>query len=324
MKKLFTEFSVNNLTVKNRIVMPPMCMYMAKEDGLVTDWHIHHYATRAMGEIGLIIQEATAISPEGRISDNDLGIWSDDHVAGLKRITDAVHQMGGKIGIQIGHAGRKANTASGPMLAPSAIAFREDMKTPEEMDEAQIRRVIQAFGDAARRAVQAGYDLIEIHGAHGYLVSSFLSPISNKRSDRWGCPGTLFMEEVIRAMKAEIPADFPLTIRISASDYLPGGMDDARAALVVGTAKQLGICLINVSSGGVVEAPINAFPGYQVPFATRIKAQCDIPVIAGGLLDSLDLVTDIIENDRADLVYLGRALLRNPYWALDAMARLKQ
>lgn len=313
----FSVFKIKNMELKNRIVMPPMCMYSAEEDGLVQDFHENHYISRAVGGTGLIIIEATGITPNGRISSNDLGIWSDEHIEGLKRIVDKVRPYGAKIGIQLAHAGRKCESNDEFIVAPSPIGFSEDYRVPRELTKEGISKIVELFKHAARRANQAGFDIIEIHGAHGYLIHQFLSPLSNKREDEYGGSRenrVRFLMEVITAIKDVWPQDKPISLRVSADDYTDGGIDKEEMSEIINLVKD-SIDIVHVSSGGVVRARINTFPGYQVSHAEYIKEKCKIPVIAVGLIKDYDHVEEIISNNRADLVALGRAILRDPYFA---------
>ncbi len=317
MNQLFSKYRLKNMELKNRIVMPPMCMFCASENGYVTDWHIEHYTARAAGGVGLIIVEATAVEPDGRISENDLGIWSDSHIKPLKELVDRVHSYGAKIGIQLAHAGRKSKIAINP-LSVSEEPFSEEYKTPKKIDDSEIETIAKNFQDASKRALKAGFDFIEIHAAHGYLLNVFLSPLTNNRTDKWG--GSIekrftFVELVTSKIKEVWPEEKPLGIRISAYDYKVSGISKQDIDYIAKKCIDLGIDIINVSSGGVVSVPIDAYPGYQIKLAEQVKNN-NIPVMAGGLINSVELAMDIIENQRADLVYLGRALLRNPYWVV--------
>ena len=320
-KGIFKEFSLKNLKLKNRVVMAPMCMYEAENDGLVNDFHYIHYANRALGGVSAIIVEASAVESRGRISDKDLGIWSDNHIEGLKKVSDGIKKYGTYAGIQLGHAGRKCSVESEIILAPSAIAFSSDYKVPVEISKAQMEEVKISFREGARRANEAGFDFIEIHGAHGYLLSEFLSPLSNKRNDEYGGSienRTRFIVEVIREIKKVWPEDKAILLRVSAKDYQVNGNTKVEMAKIIDIVKKEGIDLVNVSTGGVVsDVSMNVYPGYQLPEAEYIKHKCNIPVIAGGLITTGDEGTQIIENDRADLIFLGRVLLREPYWVLN-------
>ncbi|MFJ7666211.1 NADPH dehydrogenase NamA [Lysinibacillus sp. NPDC097195] len=322
MTKLFEPYQLQSISLKNRIVMAPMCMYSAKEDGFVTPFHHVHYATRAAGQVGLILLEATAVVPEGRISSNDLGIWDDAHVDGLQQLVSSMQAYGAKTGIQLAHAGRKA-TVEGDIFAPSAIAFSEAYQTPSEMTLADIDYVIEAFKKAAVRARQAGFDVLEIHGAHGYLISEFLSPATNKRSDQYG--GS--QENRYRLLRQIIDAirsvwEGPLLVRVSAEDYAQDGTTMEDFIVFSRWMKSQGVDLVDVSTGGVVQATIHPFPGYQVPHAEAIKLGANIPTGAVGLITIAQHAEEILQNNRADLIFLGRVLLREPYWPLHAAKEL--
>lgn len=321
MTHLFSEYSIGSLKLKNRVAMAPMCMFCAGEDGKVTDFHVLHYATRAVGGVGLIMIEATAISPEGRISSNDLGIWDDDHIEGLTRLVKAVHDNGAKIGIQLGHAGRKCRAEGMAVEAPSAIAFDEESPTPVEMTKQDIAVTVEEFRRAAIRANKAGFDIIQIHGAHGYLLSEFLSPLTNTRADEYGGSPenrVRIVGEVIDAIKS-VWGSKPLELRVSAEDYAEGGNKAEDLALMINLVKDRGLDTVNVSTGGVVSVMPKAFPGYQVPHAKIIKEQTGLPVVAGGLILSADEANRLVKAGEVEQVYFGRELLRNPYLALNAM-----
>lgn len=325
MANIFSEYNIGNLKLKNRIVMPPMCMYVAPETGMVTDWHIIHYATRAVGGAGLIIVEATGIAPEGRLTSNDLGIWEDAHIPGLALIVKAVHENGAKIGIQINHGGRKCEAAGMDIEAPSAIPYDEKSKIPREMTKEDIAETVNEFKNAAIRADKAGFDMIQIHAAHGYLLSEFLSPLTNQRQDEYGGSyenRVRFLGEVLDAVRAVWPQEKPIEVRVSAEDYGEGGNQPADLAAMLNLIKDKGIDSVNVSTGGVIPVMPKAFPGYQLPHAEMIKRLTGLPVAAGGLLSDPTEVNTVIEQGKADQVYLGRELLRNPYWALHASRTL--
>lgn len=323
MAMLFSPYSIRGVEFKNRIVMAPMCMYSCHNlDGKVEDWHKIHYATRAVGQVGLIIVEATAVQPEGRISPQDLGIWNDDQLEGLSEIVRLMKQHRAKTGIQLAHAGRKA-TVDGDIFAPSPIRFNEQYKTPVEMTVEDIKATVNAFKDAAIRAKQAGFDVIELHGAHGYLINEFLSPLTNKRNDAYGGSSEnryRILREIIDSVRSVW--DGPLFVRISAEDYAEGGMNSALYLEMVKWMKSQGVDLIDVSSGAVVPAKIDAYPGYQVPFAEDIKRGAGIATGAVGLITTGLQAEEILKNERADMVFLARELLRNPYWAYSAAKEL--
>lgn len=322
--KLFSPYTVKGVTLKNRIVMSPMCMYSSEtKDGTVRPFHIAHYESRAIGQVGLIMIEATAVTPQGRISDQDLGIWDDLHIAGHKTVVERIHAHGAKAAIQLAHAGRKA-TVSGTIYAPSAIPFNEKMAMPKELTTEEINEKIAAFQAGARRSKQAGFDIIEIHAAHGYLLNEFLSPLTNKRTDEYG--GSLenrfrMLKETIQAVKKEWEG--PLFVRISAEEYMEGGTTLSDFVQLSQWMRDLEVDLIDVSTGGVVPAgPPTVYPGYQVKHAEEIKKGATIDVGAVGLITSGLQAEEILQNDRADLIFVARELLRNPYWARVAAEQL--
>ncbi|WP_027964530.1 NADPH dehydrogenase NamA [Halalkalibacillus halophilus] len=314
-RKLFEPISINQVTLKNRIAMSPMCMYACEqEDGKVTPFHITHYESRAVGQTGLVMLEATSIQPEGRISPQDLGIWEDSQIKDLKHLTSRIHAHGAKSGIQLAHAGRKARN-SGPILAPSPIAFNENLESPNEMTTGDIDETIKAFKNAARRAKEANFDIIEIHAAHGYLINQFLSPLTNHRNDEYG--GTkenryTFLQKAIEAVQSE--NDSPIFVRISASEYHKDGNSYEDFVYFSNQMKNQGVALVDCSSGGVVPAQITPYPGYQVPFAEKLKHDVGIKTGAVGLITNGAQAEEILRNNRADLVFIGRPMLLNPYW----------
>ncbi|WRP05169.1 NADPH dehydrogenase NamA [Rossellomorea aquimaris] len=321
--KLFQPYTLKDVELKNRIVMAPMCMYSShNEDGKVENWHRTHYTSRAVGGVGLIIQEATAVTPQGRISPQDLGIWDDGHIEGLRELVGLIKEQGAKTGIQLAHAGRKA-VLEGDILAPSAIPFNDEMKTPVEMTANDIKETITAFINGAERAKKAGFDVIEIHGAHGYLINEFLSPLSNKRTDEYGgSPENRyrFLREVIDGIQQIW--DGPLLVRVSAKDYNEDGLDVEDYVVFAQWMKEQGVDLIDVSSGAVVPARIPVFPGYQVKLAETIKKEAKIDTGAVGLITTGIQAEEILQNERADLVLLARELLRDPYWPRTAAKEL--
>ncbi|WP_409301532.1 NADPH dehydrogenase NamA [Peribacillus sp. SCS-155] len=322
--KLLSPYTVKNVTLKNRIVMSPMCQYSCpEEDGIVQNWHRTHYTSRAVGQVGLIIVEATAVTAQGRISPNDLGIWSDDHVQGLRELVNLMKEHGSKTGIKLAHAGRKSEVKE-EIIAPSSIAFNEKYKTPREMTKQDIEETIKAFQIGAIRAKNAGFDIIELHGAHGYLINEFLSPLSNKRTDEYGGSSEnryRFLKEVIISVKEVW--DGPLFVRISAHDYQEDGMTAEKYTEMAKWMKEDGVDLIDVSSGAVVPASIRPYPGYQVPLSETIKHGARIHTGAVGLITTGVQAEEILQNDRADLVFIGRELLRNPYWARTAAQEVR-
>lgn len=327
MSMLFSSFKIKNLEFKNRVVMAPMCMYTAKDDGIITDWHKIHYATRALGGVGLIIQEATGVESRGRISDRDLGIWDDSQIQGLKELVDTCKSFGTIMGIQLGHAGRKCEIKNLEIIGPSAEAFSSEYKVPKEMSKEDINEVIKSFRSAAKRCVEIGYDIIEIHGAHGYLINQFLSPLSNKRTDEYG--GSLenrarLLKQIVKAVREVWPKEKTIILRVSAEEYIKEGNHSEDLAKIINLVKEEGIDIINVSSGGVAPTPtpIKIYEGYQIKFAEIIKENTGLPVIAGGLIISPHMAEEILQNSRADMIFLGRVLLRKPYWPLEAASKL--
>ncbi|PEY50851.1 NADPH dehydrogenase NamA [Bacillus cereus] len=313
--ELFSPYTIKDVTLKNRIVMSPMCMYSSENgDGQVTNFHLIHYVTRAAGQVGLVMIEATAVLPEGRISNKDLGIWDDNLIEGLHKTTTFIHDNGAKAAIQLAHAGRKAELET-DALAPSAIPFNETMKMPIEMSKHQIKDTVLAFQQAAVRSKQAGFDVIEIHGAHGYLINEFLSPLSNKRTDEYGgSPENRyrFLREIIDSVNEVW--DGPLFVRISANDYHPDGLTVQDYVQYTKWMKEQGIDLIDCSSGAVVPAHIDVYPGYQVQYAKHIKEHANIATGAVGLITTGVQAEQILNNNEADLIFIGRELLRNPYF----------
>jgi 2,4-dienoyl-CoA reductase-like NADH-dependent reductase (Old Yellow Enzyme family) len=349
---IFEPYTIRSLTVPNRVWMAAMCQYSAAPDGALagvpTDWHLTHLAARASGGTGLIITEATAVSADGRISPYDLGIWNDAQVEGFRRITDFLLSQGTVPGIQLAHAGRKASTErtwverGAPLapgdphgwtpVAPSAVPFDERSTDPTELTAEQIAVLVGEFADAARRALDAGFQVAEIHGAHGYLIHQFLSPVSNRRTDGYGgdfTGRTRFAREVVQAVRAVWPEELPVFFRVSATDWLQEN-DDPReswtAQDTVRLAKELhalGVDLVDVSTGGSLPAvPIPAAPGFQVPYAQQIREEAGVPVAAVGLITEPEQAEEIVASGRADAVLLGRELLRNPYWARHAAQTL--
>lgn len=322
---LFTPLKIGNLEIKNRIVMPPMCMYSA-EDGFVNDWHIQHYTTRAIGGVGLIIVEATGVLPYvSSITDNDLAIWDDKYIDGLSKLVQAVHNNGAKIGIQINHAGRKCESVKTDKIhAPSPIAFNDKYRVPVEMTKEDINEVVDAFANAFKRAVKAGFDLIEIHAAHGYLISEFLSPLSNKRTDEYGKNRVKILEEILRIGIEAIGKEFPIQIRISSYDWKEDGNTVKDFAEMLKPLENENLFnSINVSTGAVTaDGKIIPYEGYQIPFARELKQYMSVPCIGGGLLSDPKMANMIVRNGAADAVYIGRELLRNPYWGLQAARTL--
>lgn len=333
MSVLFSPLQLRRLVLPNRIGMPPMCQYSAR-DGEVADWHVQHYGSRAAGGVGLMIVEATAVVPEGRISPGDLGLWSDTQIKGLSRLVHLIESQGAVPVLQLAHAGRKASIGLGweaqraltaeeggwPVVAPSAIPFSALYPQPNALDEAGIAQVVESFAAAARRALLAGFKAVEIHAAHGYLLHQFLSPLSNHRTDAYG--GSFdnrvrLLREVVQAIRALWPQELPLLIRLSATDWVEGGWDADQTVALCRLLKEDGVDLVDVSTAGLVpDAKIPAGPGFQVPFAKRIRSEAGLPVAAVGLITEVSQAEAILNQGEADLVLIGRELLRNPYWPL--------
>jgi len=329
MPMLYEPFVQRSMTLRNRIVMSPMCMYSAGEDGVPTDWHLQHLGTRAAGGAGLIISEATAVEPVGRLSLGDLGLWNDQQAEGFARIARLVQSQGARFGIQLAHGGRKAwsDMPERPEgleqpVAPSALPYDEGWMVPRELDREGIDRIVQRFREAAVRAGEIGCDMVEIHAAHGYLLHEFLSPLSNVRSDEYG--GSLenrarLLRRVVEAVREAFPADRPVWVRISATDWVEGGWDLEQSVQLAHWLKEWGIDLIDTSSGGLSpKQQIKAGLGYQVPFAERIRREAGIATGAVGLIVSAEQAEEILQAGQADVVLMGRELLRNPYFPLHA------
>lgn len=332
MSQLFEPLSIRGVTLKNRIAMSPMCQYSATEEGLPTDWHLIHYGSRAVGGVGLIIFEATAVEDRGRISVNDLGLYNDRHIEALSRIVRFCQSQGAKVAVQLAHGGRKAwsgTKAKGPAtpVAPSAVPFSDDWVTPTALSESEIDTVVESWRVAAQRARAAGFDFVELHGAHGYLIHQFLSPLSNQRQDQYG--GSFenrvrFLRRVVEAVRSIWTEQYPVFLRVSASDYKEGGLTPNDLARVAAEAKGWGVDLIDVSSGGNVPVAPPVGPGYQVPFAEHIRRTAGVLTGAVGLITQPEMAEEILRNGRADLILLGRELLRDPYWPLRAARELGQ
>lgn len=340
MSKLFSPLKVREVEFKNRIFVSPMCQYSSFE-GMPNDWHFVHLSSRAVGGSGLIVVEAAAVSPEGRITPDDIGIWNDKQADEFLRITDFIKSQNCVAGIQLAHAGRKASTytpwkGNGKIpiemggwqtIAPSAIPFAENYPEPKELSKEEIKNVIDQFKSAAQRSIRAGFKVIEIHMAHGYLVHEFLSPISNQRKDEYG--GSLdnrcrFAIEVAKSVREVIPSSIPLFVRISTTDWTEGGWNLEESIYLVKQLKEIGVDLIDCSSGGnVAKAKIPAGPGYQIPFSEKIKREANILTGGVGLITSPIQAEQIIATGQADAVFLAREFLRNPYWPLYAAKQLK-
>ena len=340
MADLFTPLKIRSVSLRNRIGVSPMCQY-SSQDGFATDWHLVHLGSRAVGGAGLVMTEAAAVSPDGRISPQDLGIWADSHVEGLARCARFIHERGAVAGIQLAHAGRKASTPPPwepgqvlsekdggwrPVWAPSAIPFSPGAAVPHALSVQQIREIAVVFSQAAKRAQEAGFRVVEFHAAHGYLLHEFLSPLSNHRLDEYGGSfenRTRIVREVVVAVRQVWPTDLPLFVRISATDWVDGGWDVNQSVDLARQLKPLGVDLVDCSSGALVPGvSIPVAPGYQVPFAERIRQEADIATAAVGLICEPAHAAEIIQKGQADLVLLARQMLRDPYWLQHAARQL--
>ncbi len=322
---LFTPIQLRGVTARNRLWISPMCMYSVyAEDGIPTDWHLAHYGSRAVGGAGLIIVEATAVEPRGRISPQDLGLWDDAQVPAFARLARFMADNGAVPAVQLGHAGRKAGVPGA--IGPSALAFSANYATPQTMSQGDIDQVIVAFQAAARRASEAGFQAVELHSAHGYLLHQFLSPLSNQRDDGYGGPfdgRVRLLLEVVRAVRTEWPAELPLFVRISATDWAEGGWDVEQSVELARRLRAEGVDLVDVSSGGLTLAQqIRPEPGYQVPFAQRIRQEASIATGAVGLISEAEQADAIVRAGQADSVLIARQSLRDPYWPLRAAREL--
>ena len=335
MTDLFSPLTLRGVTLPNRIGVSPMCQYSCDGDGRPTEWHFVHLLSRAVGGAGLVIAEASAVTPEGRISPDDLGIWGEEHVAGHARLAAGIAALGAVPGIQLAHAGRKASRKAPwedgraepgwTPLAPSGLPFG-DYAEPRAMTEAEIGQTIAAFGEAAKRSIRAGYRFIELHAAHGYLLHEFLSPLSNRRTDAWGgdFEGRIrIVLEAARAVRAAMPDEVPLSVRVSHTDWVEGGWTTEETVELARRLKALGADIIDVSSGGLDHRQrIPLGPGYQVPGAEAVRRGAGVPVAAVGLITEPEQAQAILNEGQADLILLARALLRDPYWPLHAAAKL--
>jgi NADH:flavin oxidoreductases, Old Yellow Enzyme family len=339
MSKLFQPLKIKSVSLGNRIAVSPMCQYSSK-DGFANDWHLVHLGSRAVGGAGLVIAEATAVSPEGRITPNDLGIWKDDHISELKKITSFIKSQGSVPGIQLAHAGRKAshhvpweggaqlkaNEGIWETVAPSALAFKESEPTPIELNQKGIDKVISDFELATERSLEAGFEVIEIHGAHGYLLHEFLSPLSNKRNDAYGGNfenRTRFILDLVKAIRRKWNTDRPLFFRISATDWVENGWNIDDSIRLCSLLKENDIDLIDCSSGGNIPGvKIPTGPMYQVPFSKQIRKKAQIKTGAVGMITTSAEAEKIIQSQQADLIIMARQLLRDPYFPLHAAKEL--
>ena len=339
--RLFSPIQLAGVTFSNRVFVSPMCQY-SSEDGFSSDWHLVHLGSRAVGGAGMVMTEAAAVLPEGRITPQDLGLWKDDHITGLKRIVEFLHGQGARAGVQLAHAGRKASMprpwapeqrsltlSEGGwknVMAPSAVRFAENFAQPIALDLAGIQTITRAFTRAAERALETGFDLVELHAAHGYLLHEFLSPLSNRRTDQYG--GSFenrirLVVEVVDAIRTAWPAELPLLVRISATDWAEGGWEIEQSVALAKVLKEHKVDLIDVSSGGLTpQQAIPLGPGYQTPFAERIRREAQTPTGAVGMITNAVQAEHILRTGQADLVLLARELLREPYWPLQAAKEL--
>jgi 2,4-dienoyl-CoA reductase-like NADH-dependent reductase (Old Yellow Enzyme family) len=339
MSTLFSTFKLRDIEFRNRVFVSPMCQYSC-DNGIPGAWHMTHLGSRAAGGAGLVMAEATAVSPEGRISPGDTGIWSSDHVDAFRPIASFVKSQGAVPAIQIAHAGRKASTAipwrgghplnnkegSWQTFGPSPLPFADGYPTPIELSARDLKSVSQSFADAAARSVDAGFEVVEIHMAHGYLLHSFLSPLSNHRTDAYGGDFTArakFPLQVAEAVRRQVPASLPVFVRISATDWAPGGWDLEQSIQFSRLLKGIGVDLVDCSSGGLVpNAKIPVGPGFQVPFAESIRSETGIATGAVGMITAAEQAEEIVASGKADVVFLARAMIRDPYWALHAAKAL--
>jgi len=318
---LFESIKVKNLKSKNRVVMAPMCQYMAV-DGMANDYHFVHYVARAIGQVGIIVVEATAVEPRGRISINDLGLWDDKFIEPLSKIVKECKRYGSLIGIQLAHVGRKSRIKTEEIVAPSPLAFNDDFPTPKELTEAEIVEIVNKFGKAARRAEQAGFDFVEIHAAHGYLINEFLSPITNKRTDGYGTDRALFLKQVLGNVKKNFPNDKPVFLRVSGEEYHPkGNTQESLAELLLNVGDLYDV--LHVSSGGLYDKEnYEVYPGYQVEYAQKLKKLIRKPTIAVGRLENPSLANKTLIDKQADFIAIARGLLSNPHWTMYAAEQL--
>ncbi|WP_242108253.1 oxidoreductase [Luteimonas aquatica] len=318
---LFAPARLGSLRLRNRLVMSPMQQYQGAADARATAHHVHHYARRARGGVGLVMVESTAVAPEGRLFGDDIGLYSDAHVAPLRAVVDAVHAEGAAIAVQLSHGGRKSFRGTGPLLAPSAIAFDAGYGTPQAMSQAQIDAAVAAYGRATRYALQAGFDAIELHAAHGFLVHQFLSPIGNRRDDRYGGSARnrgRFLREAFAAIRRAAGPDYPLLVRVSGSDFDPQGLAPEDVAELLRPLRELGLQAVDVSAGGISPAvPYGIGVEYQVPFAATIRRALAVPTIAVGLIRGAERAQAILDAGHADFIAIGRPLLERPDYAED-------
>lgn len=317
--KLFEPVTIGGVEFKNRIAMSPMCMHSAGDDGCVTDFHIVHYGARALGGAGLVFLETTAVLDNGLLGPGDIGIWNDDQIPGLARLTKVIQEFGAKAGCQLGHAGRQLGIPERQSVAPSQIPFTETSRVPQELTKEGIKAIVESFRQGARRAREAGFDVVEVHTAHGYLLNEFLSPLANHRTDEYGGNHEnryRIVREIIDAVRLEWSG--PLFVRISSTDYVEGGNTPADFVVYGRWMKEQGVDLIDCSSGGIAMVRVNSYPNYQVPAAQMLREELGIQTGAVGLIETGRQAEEIIRNGRADIVLIGREMLKDPFWARTA------
>ncbi|WP_210604345.1 hypothetical protein [Brevibacterium oceani] len=321
---LFSPLTVGGMELKNRIVMSPMLMYHADADGHVTDRQVLHYGARALGGVGLIMSEVVAVNPSGRISGNDIGLWTDAHIDGIESIAEAVHSCDAKFGVQLAHAGRKSHLDG--CVGPSRIAHSANSPVPAELSATDIEAIVEDYAQAAKRADAAGVDCVQIHAAHGYLIHEFLTPIANQRRDAYGGPlenRARLLLDVVRAVRAELPDDKPLLIRFSGDDHVDGGVTPEEAGILAGWLEEAGADFLEVTSGNITDTyDAEVYPAYQAKYAQEVGRATNLPVGSVGSIHSADLAEYLLRDGGLDLVFLGRALLRDPFWPIHAAVHI--
>ena len=332
MPHLFSPLQLRGTLIRNRVAMAPMCMYSAKDDGIITDWHLAHYLSRATGGVGLLTTEATSVEPRGRNSWKDLGLWDDSQIGPFSRVVELCKAQGAVVCCQLGHSGRKAfglDRGAGPfkLVAPSAIPYDQGWVVPHELTIEETGQIVSAYTSAAGRALQAGFDCVEIHAAHGFLLHQFLSGVTNHRRDKYG--GSLenrarMLLEVVGGIREKWPEDRPVLVKLSCLDWEEGGLSLRDQIQVIRWLHEKGTDIVDCSTGHITAYRPPEWPGYQVPYAEAIRREVGIPTMAVGLISSPELAEEIICNGRADMVVLARELLRHPHWTLDAARALRQ
>jgi NADPH2 dehydrogenase len=318
MGKIFEPIKLKGVTINNRIMLSPMCQYqVTKKDGTPNEWHYVHLVTRAVGDVGLICFEMTNVEPRGRITENCLGIWDEKQVDDYRKIVKACQSYGSKVAIQIAHAGRKSTIENGDIVGPSSIPFSESSPVPRELEIGEIKEIVKKFGKSTKLAVEAGFDVIELHGAHGYLLHQFLSPRSNKRTDEYG-EYDRFPLEVIKEVRKNMPEDMPLVLRISAVEYGEEGYNFGHIQKYISKFNEAGVDAFDVSSGGNSPNRPEVFPAYQVKYAETIKKEYNLPVISVGALEDPLVAERVVQQKQADMIAIGKGLLRYPYWLKEA------